>query len=92
MDGDRENDQSSDSSLMQDVARRVAVFATGYMYWKYCRVLRWLPRRLAERLEKKLMKDLIACVAAAVSDVVHIHRVTIRPDGCDDSLPRPSRN
>ena len=92
MDGDKGNDQSSDSSQMQDVARRVAVIATGYMYWKYCRVVRWLHRRLAKRLEEKLQEDLIACVATAVSDLVHIHRFTIRRDGCDDSLPRPSRN
>jgi hypothetical protein len=92
MDGDKGNGQSSDSSLMQDFAQSVAVIAMAYMYWKYCRVLRWLPRRLAERLEEKLKKDLIACVATAVSDVAHIRRITIRQDGCDDPLPRPSRN
>ena len=92
MDGDKGNDQSSDSSVMQDVARRVAVFATGYMYWKYCRVFRWLPRRLAKKIEERLKEDLIASVEAAVSDVAHIHRVTIRRDHCDATLPRPSRN
>jgi hypothetical protein len=92
MDGDKGNDQSSDSSLMQDFARRVAVLAMAYMYWKYCLLLRWLPRRLAKRLEEKLKEDLSACVATAVSDIAHIHGVTIRQDGCDDPLPRPSRN
>ena len=81
-----------DSPLMEDFARSVAVHAMGCMYWKYCRILRWVPRRLARKIEDKLKADLIASVEAAVSDVAHIHRVSICRDRGERSMPGPSRN
>lgn len=62
---------------VDEFARAVAVHAMGCMYWKYCRLLRWVTDFLARQIEEKLKPDLIASVQTAVLDVAWTRRVSM---------------